>query len=45
MTDSAQNRQACRSTTNARFLPDTELYEFICNENEKSRQHMGPNIK
>jgi hypothetical protein len=27
-------------TTNARLLPDTELFEFICNENEKSRPHM-----
>jgi len=32
-------------TTNARRLVDTELFEFICNENEKSRQHMGPHIK
>ncbi|HXH24688.1 MAG TPA: hypothetical protein VNI78_05525 [Vicinamibacterales bacterium] len=31
--------------TNARLLVDTELYEFICNENEKSTQHMGPHIK
>jgi hypothetical protein len=23
----------------------TELFEFICNENEKSRQHMAPHIK
>jgi len=28
------------ATTNARLLPDTELFEFICNENEKSRPHM-----
>jgi hypothetical protein len=32
-------------TTNARLLLNTELMEFICNENEKSTQHMGPNIK
>ena len=32
-------------TTNATRLVDTELFEFICNENEKSTQHMGPNIK
>jgi hypothetical protein len=32
-------------TTNARLLLDTELFEFICNENERSTQHMGPNIK
>ncbi len=31
--------------TNARFTLDTELMEFICNENEKSTKHMGPNIK
>jgi hypothetical protein len=27
-------------TTNARLLLGTELFEFICNENEKSRPHM-----
>ncbi len=32
-------------TTNARLTPDTELFEFICNENEKSTPHMGPHIK
>jgi len=32
-------------TTNATRLVDTELFEFICNENEKSTQHMGPHIK
>ena len=31
-------------TTDARRLVDTELFEFICNENEKSTPHMGPNI-
>jgi hypothetical protein len=31
-------------TTDARLLLDTELFEFICPENEKSTQHMGPNI-
>jgi hypothetical protein len=30
---------------NARLAPDTELFEFICNENEKSTPHMGPHIK
>ena len=29
----------------ARLVPDTELFEFICNENEKSTKHMGPHIK
>jgi hypothetical protein len=32
-------------TTNARRLVGTELFEFICNENEKSTGHMGPHIK
>jgi hypothetical protein len=32
-------------TTNARRTPGTELFEFICNENEKSTPHMGPHIK
>jgi hypothetical protein len=32
-------------TTKARLAPDTELFEFICNENEKSTPHMGPAIK
>jgi len=27
-------------TTNARLMLGTELFEFICNENEKSRPHM-----
>jgi hypothetical protein len=33
------------ATTNLRLMPDTELFEFICNENEKSSSHMGPHIK
>jgi hypothetical protein len=32
-------------TTNARRTLGTELFEFICNENEKSTPHMGPHIK
>src|SRR5688572_15455681 len=28
------------ATTKARYVPDTELFEFICNENEKSTPHM-----
>jgi hypothetical protein len=32
-------------TTNARLMLGTELFEFICNENERSTQHMGPHIK
>ena len=27
------------------LTPDTELFEFVCNENEKSTPHMGPHIK
>ena len=33
------------AATSLRMLPDTELFEFICNENEKSTKHMGPHIK
>jgi len=33
------------ATTKLRLMPDTELFEFICNENEKSSKHMGPHIK
>jgi hypothetical protein len=32
-------------TTNARLMLGTELFEFICNENERSSEHMGPHIK
>ena len=32
-------------TTNARRTLGTELFEFACNENEKSTAHMGPHIK
>jgi len=33
------------ATTKLRLMPDTELFEFICNENENSSKHMGPHIK
>ena len=33
------------ATPKLRLVPDTELFEFICNENEKSSQHMGAHIK
>jgi hypothetical protein len=33
------------ATVQSRLLLGTELFEFICNENEKSTPHMGPNIK
>ena len=42
--DPAQS-DALLATTNARLMPDTELLEFICNENEKSTPHMGPHVK
>jgi hypothetical protein len=29
----------------ARYTTGTELFEFVCNENEKSTPHMGPHIK
>ena len=32
-------------TTDARRLLNTELFEFICNENERSTEHMGAHIK
>jgi len=32
------------ATTNATLRLDTELFEFICNENERSTPHMGPHI-
>jgi hypothetical protein len=30
---------------NQRIILDTQIIEFICNENEKSVQHMVPNKK
>jgi hypothetical protein len=33
------------ATVKARLVTGTELFEFICNENERSFKHMGPNIK
>jgi hypothetical protein len=45
ITDSTYYTKPWTVMTNARRLVGTELFEFICNENEKSRQHMGPHIK
>ena len=45
ITDPTYYTKPWTATTNARLMPDTELFEFICNENEKSTQHMGPHIK
>jgi hypothetical protein len=44
ITDPTYYTKPWTATTNARLLLDTELLEFICNENEKSTQHMGPHI-
>jgi hypothetical protein len=33
------------ATVQTRLMPGVELFEFICNENERSSAHMGPNIK
>ena len=45
ITDPTYYTKPWTATTNARLLVDTELFEFVCNENERSTQHMGPNIK
>lgn len=37
--------QPWTAPTQARFLPDTELFEFICNENERYIKHLGPEVK
>jgi hypothetical protein len=39
------NTRPWTATTDARFPADAELFEFICDENEKSTPHMGQNIK
>jgi len=31
--------------TTARLLPATEIFEFICNENERYIKHLGPDVK
>ena len=33
------------ATVKANYTTGTELFEFVCNENEKSSSHMGPHIK
>ena len=44
ITDPTYYTKPWTATTNARLLLDSELFEFICAENERSSQHMGPNI-
>jgi hypothetical protein len=45
ITDPTYYTKPWTATTNATLLTNTELFEFICNENERSTKHMGPNIK
>jgi hypothetical protein len=45
ITDPTYYTKPWTATTNAQLRLDTELMEFICNENERSTKHMGPNIK
>jgi hypothetical protein len=45
ITDPTYYTKPWTTTTNLRLTPDTELFEFVCNENEKSTPHMGPHIK
>ena len=45
ITDPTYYTRPWNATTSAQLLVNTELFEFICNENEKSTPHMGPHIK
>ena len=45
ITDPTYYTRPWNATTSAQLRVDTELFEFICNENEKSTAHMGPHIK
>ncbi|MEO8258867.1 MAG: hypothetical protein ABI868_16090 [Acidobacteriota bacterium] len=45
ITDPTYYTKPWTATTISRLTPGTELFEFICNENEKSSSHMGPHIK
>jgi len=45
ITDPTYYTRPWSATTNARLMQGTELFEFICNENEKSTQHMAPTTK
>jgi hypothetical protein len=45
ITDPTHYTRPWTVTTNARLQLNTELFEFICNENEQSTSHMGPSIK
>jgi hypothetical protein len=43
--DSTYYTRPWTATVQSRLLLGAELFEFICNENEKSTAHMGPNVK
>ena len=45
ITDPTYYTKPWTAPTVLRLMPDTELFEFICNENERSTPHMGPHIK
>jgi hypothetical protein len=45
ITDPTYYTKPWTAKTDARRLLNTELFEFVCNENERSTQHMGPHIK
>ncbi len=45
ITDPTYYTRPWTATVKARYMPNTELFEFICNENERSSAHMGPHIK
>jgi len=45
ITDPTYYTRPWTATVTSRLLTGTELFEFICNENERSSQHMGPHIK
>jgi hypothetical protein len=45
ITDPTYYTRPWNATASAQLLVNTELFEFICNENEKSTQHMGPHMK
>jgi len=45
ITDPTYYTRPWTTTVKANYTTGTELFEFVCNENEKSTAHMGPNIK
>ena len=45
ITDPTYYTRPWTTTVKANYTTGTELFEFVCNENERSTSHMGPNIK